>query len=84
MAQAGLVCVPVETPEAVEAFCVEHKVSMVVVGPEVAILSDLKTRLESKGIFCFAPSREVARLESSKLFCKEVLKGAQFRRQNFS
>lgn len=73
MALAGLQCATVETPEAIEKFCVEQKVSLVVVGPEGAILSDLKTRLANHNIPCFAPSQEVAQLESSKLFCKNVL-----------
>lgn len=77
MAQAGLVCIAAETPEAIENFCVQNKVSLVVVGPEAFILSDLKKNLEDKGIFCFAPSQEVAQLESSKLFCKGILNDAK-------
>lgn len=73
MVLAGLQCAPVEAPEAIEKFCVENKITLVVVGPEAAILSDLKTRLVSHKIPCFGPSQEVAQLESSKLFCKNVL-----------
>lgn len=73
MTLAGLQCAPVEAPEAIEKFCLEQKISLVVVGPEAAILSDLKTRLAGHKIPCFAPSQEVAQLESSKMFCKNVL-----------
>lgn len=73
MTLAGLQCAPVEAPEAIEKFCLEQKISLVVVGPEAAILSDLKTRLANHKIPCFAPSQEVAQLESSKMFCKNVL-----------
>lgn len=76
MQQAGISCVNHESLEDIESFCVKNEVSLVVVGPEVMILSDLKIRLEARGIFCFAPSAEVARLESSKLFCKGILKEA--------
>lgn len=76
MQQAGLDCVNCESPEAIEKFCVDHGVSLVVVGPESLILSDLKLRLAEHGIACFAPSVEVAQLESSKLFCKGVLHDA--------
>lgn len=69
----GIDCAPVESPQAIEEFCLKNQVTLVVVGPEAAILSDLKTRLESKGIPVFAPHPEVARLESSKAFCKEIL-----------
>nr|WP_295903912.1 phosphoribosylamine--glycine ligase [uncultured Bdellovibrio sp.] len=77
MAQAGISCAPFESPEMIERFCLENKVSLVVVGPEAAILSDLKKNLEAQGIPCFAPSRAVAELESSKLFCKGILHDAQ-------
>ncbi|MNK06216.1 Phosphoribosylamine--glycine ligase [compost metagenome] len=76
MQKAGLSCVSAETPESIEKFCIENQVSLVVVGPENLILSDLKTRLEEQGIACFAPSRKVAELESSKLFCKGILNEA--------
>ncbi len=77
MKEGGLTCAPVESPEAIEKFCLEKNVSLVVIGPEAFILSDLKERLEEKGIYCFAPSPKAAELESSKLFCKGVLKAAQ-------
>lgn len=76
MQQAGVSCAPCESTEDIESFCVRHGVSLVVIGPEIMILSDLKPRLEAHGISCFAPSAEVARLEASKLFCKGVLKEA--------
>jgi len=76
MEEAGLACAPVETPQAIEEFCVQNGISLVVVGPEALILSDLKSRLEKRGIPCFAPEQNVARLESSKLFCKGVLNDA--------
>lgn len=76
MALAGLNCVSCETPQDIENFCFENGVSLAVVGPEAAILSDLKTRLEARNIFCFAPSPAVAQLEASKLFCKTVLSEA--------
>lgn len=76
MQQAGLACAPYESIEDIENFCVSNGVSLVVIGPEIMILSDLKPRLEARGISCFAPSAEVAQLESSKLFCKGVLKEA--------
>ncbi|KYG65927.1 phosphoribosylamine--glycine ligase [Bdellovibrio bacteriovorus] len=73
MQKMGIQCAPVESPADIEAFCLENKVSLVVVGPEAAILSDLKSRLESKNVPVFAPTPNVAKLESSKAFCKEVL-----------
>ncbi|WP_374029125.1 phosphoribosylamine--glycine ligase [Bdellovibrio bacteriovorus] len=78
MQKMGIQCkTDVETPEAIATFCVENKISLVVVGPEAAILSNLKVNLERQGIACFAPSKEVAQLESSKLFCKGILHDAE-------
>lgn len=76
MQRAGFQCVSHESPESVETFCRTQGVSLVVVGPEGMILSDLKERLLRQNIFCFAPDQSVARLESSKLFCKGILKEA--------
>jgi phosphoribosylamine--glycine ligase len=76
MARLGFECVPAETADEIEKFCLENKIEVVVVGPEALILSDLKARLEKHGIFCFAPSAAAGRLESSKLFCKEILTAA--------
>lgn len=76
MRRSGFNCVSQESPEAIEQFCIENKIDLVVIGPEALILSNLKTNLEKKGIPCFAPSPEAAQLESSKVFCKKVLQEA--------
>ncbi|MFS4458184.1 phosphoribosylamine--glycine ligase [Bdellovibrio sp. HCB2-146] len=69
----GLTCVNIESPGALVDFSVSNNIDLVVVGPEAMILSDLKARLAEKAIPCFSPDATVARLEASKLFCKEVL-----------
>ncbi len=84
MTEEGITCVAVESPDDIVAFCLAEKVALVVVGPEALILSDLKIRLEEHGIFCFAPSKEAARLEASKAFCKKVLKGAEVSTAQYS
>lgn len=73
----GIECVDIETPSEIAEFCRAQGVSLVVVGPEAVILSDLKTRLTSLGIACFAPEAPAAQLEASKLFCKKVLQKAE-------
>jgi phosphoribosylamine--glycine ligase len=73
MQKMGLQCAPVENPEDIVQFCLAQKVSLVVIGPEGAILSNLKSLLEGHGIACFAPSPAAAELESSKYFCKQIL-----------
>lgn len=77
MEDAGLTCVAAHSDQELVNFCLLEKISAVVLGPETAILSDLKAMLEAQNIFCLAPSAAVARLESSKEFCKEILVAAQ-------
>ena len=47
---------------------------LVVVGPEGYLFEGLVDRLREQGIAVFGPSREAARLESSKVFMKDVLR----------
>lgn len=79
MTRAGLNCATAATAQEITEFCVQHKVSLVVVGPEALILSDLKTLLAKNSILCFAPDKEVAALEASKIFCKEILQASGVR-----
>ncbi len=55
-------------------FCLEKKIDLAAAGPEAPLalgVADLFTR---KGIKIFGPSKEAARIESSKVFCKDFLK----------
>jgi phosphoribosylamine--glycine ligase len=51
-------------------------VDLVVVGPEAPLVAGLADALAGAGVRCFGPSREAARLEGSKAFCKEVMEAA--------
>lgn len=83
MKKMGLDCVPVESAPEILAFCEKHKVDLVVLGPEAAILSDLKEKLEEQGIPCLAPSKKAGQLEASKAFCKKVLVDAGLKTASF-
>ncbi len=52
------------------------RAELVVVGPEAPLAAGLADALASAGIPCFGPSRQAARLESSKAFAKEVCAAA--------
>jgi phosphoribosylamine--glycine ligase len=52
---------------------------LVVVGPEAPLSVGLADALEGAGIAVFGPTREAARLETSKAFCHEVADGAGVR-----
>ncbi|WP_432477720.1 phosphoribosylamine--glycine ligase [Nocardioides sp. GXQ0305] len=49
---------------------------LVVVGPEAPLVAGVADAVRTRGIACFGPSREAARLEGSKAFAKEVMAAA--------
>jgi phosphoribosylamine--glycine ligase len=51
-------------------------VDLVVVGPEAPLVAGVADAVRTRGIDCFGPSREAARLEGSKAFAKEVMAAA--------
>ncbi len=54
----------------------DHRVDLVVVGPEAPLAAGLGDRLRRAGIPCFGPGADCARLESSKWFAKEIMVAA--------
>ncbi|NUS52385.1 MAG: phosphoribosylamine--glycine ligase, partial [Nocardioidaceae bacterium] len=51
-------------------------VDLVVVGPEAPLVAGVADAVRERGIACFGPSAEAARLEGSKAFAKEVMAAA--------
>jgi len=49
---------------------------LVVVGPEAPLVAGVADAVRARGIACFGPTREAARLEGSKAFAKEVMAAA--------
>ena len=58
--------------QAVIAYCREHSIGLVVVGPEAPLVAGLTDDLRSAGISVFGPSAAAAQLEGSKHFTKEL------------
>jgi phosphoribosylamine--glycine ligase len=54
------------------AFCREHHIDLVVVGPEAPLCAGIVDDLEAAGIKAFGPTRAAARLEGSKGFTKDL------------
>lgn len=54
-----------------------HKIYLVIIGPEAPIVAGLSDFLRQKNILVFAPSRENAKLESSKAYMKSFANKAQ-------
>jgi phosphoribosylamine--glycine ligase len=57
---------------AVIAFCRQHAIDFVVVGPEAPLCAGIVDDLEAAGIKAFGPSKAAARLEGSKGFAKDL------------
>ncbi|MEQ1503892.1 MAG: phosphoribosylamine--glycine ligase [Myxococcota bacterium] len=57
--------------------CRAVRPDLVIVGPEAPLAEGLADALAAAGIPCFGPTREAARLETSKAFAKEVMAAAE-------
>ncbi len=61
---------------ALARFAKENQVQLTVVGPEAPLAAGIVDAFERERLRIFGPTRDAAELESSKAFCKEVLRGA--------
>ena len=66
---------PMDGP-AVADLAVRLGVDLVVVGPEAPLVAGVADAVRERGISCFGPSAEAARLEGSKAFAKDVMAAA--------
>ena len=56
--------------------CKIQKIDYVIIGSEKYLMGDLVVELEKIGVFCIAPSKLYARIETSKIYCRNLfLKG---------
>ncbi len=62
--------------EAIVAAASEHRVDLVAIGPEAALVAGAVDALAEAGIPAFGPSAAAAELEGSKAFAKELMKEA--------
>ena len=77
-ARDGITNVPIDHTETdkLQRFCLKEKIGLVVIGPEDPLAAGLADYLRSKGIKVFGPSKEASRIESSKVFAKELMRHA--------
>jgi phosphoribosylamine---glycine ligase len=71
-------CHPVraEDGEGLLAFCGEHEIDLVVIGPEAPLVAGVADQLRHAGVAVFGPGAAAARIEGSKTFAKEVMAAA--------
>lgn len=61
---------------AVINFCDEHRIGLVVIGPEAPLVDGLADSLRGVGVSVFGPSKAAAQLEGSKGFTKDLCERA--------
>jgi phosphoribosylamine--glycine ligase len=55
-------------------FAKENNIGLTVVGPEVPLCAGIVDAFEAESLRIFGPNKAAARLEGSKIFCKEILR----------
>lgn len=70
---AECVAIGVEDVDAIVNFVISNGIDMTVVGPEAALAAGLVNALEAEGLKAFGPTKEAARIESSKEFAKQIM-----------
>jgi phosphoribosylamine--glycine ligase len=66
----------VTDPAAVAGLAVRLRADLVVIGPEAPLVAGAADAVRERGVACFGPSAEAARLEGSKAFANEVMAAA--------
>ncbi len=73
-------CTPVELAptdvEALSGWASANRIDLTVVGPEAPLAAGIVDRFEQKGLPVFGPSGSAARIESSKAYAKDLMRGA--------
>lgn len=62
--------------EALSGWAASHHIDLTVVGPEAPLAAGIVDRFEKKGLSVFGPSKDAARIESSKVFSKDLMRTA--------
>jgi phosphoribosylamine--glycine ligase len=68
--EAAIVGLSTDDAEGITKFCHQNDISLVVIGPEEPLVRGLVDKLIERGILVVGPSAKGARLEGSKVFCK--------------
>ena len=71
-------CVPIaaDKPEPLAELAEKRRIDFTVVGPEVPLEAGIVNLFQSRGLPIFGPTREAARIETSKRFAKELMTAA--------
>jgi phosphoribosylamine--glycine ligase len=75
-ALAASAALDVDDPDAVAALAADVDAGLVVLGPEGPLVRGAADAVRARGIACFGPSAQAARIEGSKGFAKDVMAAA--------
>ena len=67
----GNVALATDDHPGIADYCRAQQIALVVVGPEAPLVAGLADRLRAQGTLVFGPGAAGARLEGSKIFCKD-------------
>ncbi|MFW6058727.1 MAG: phosphoribosylamine--glycine ligase [Phycisphaeraceae bacterium] len=69
---------PVNTKnaDAIDWFCRQNDVGLIVIGPEDPLAGGLADRLQRDGRYVFGPSQQGARIEADKAYAKQLMRAA--------
>lgn len=70
--------------EALAQFCRRQQVSLAVVGPEAPLAAGLADVLRAAGVAVLGPSQAAARVESSKIYAKQLMRECGVRTADFA
>ncbi|MBL7081365.1 MAG: phosphoribosylamine--glycine ligase [Candidatus Omnitrophica bacterium] len=78
-------CINIETEDmpGLLDFALHEKIDLTVVGPELPLAFGLVDQFEKAGLRIFGPTKKAARLESSKVFAKELMRKYEVPTANF-
>lgn len=67
--------VPLDTNDhaAVIRFCLDKRINLVIVGPEIPLAAGMVDALSGSGIRCFGPKQAASQIEASKVFAKNFM-----------
>ena len=71
--QAECVAIGAEEIEQLADFAEKNGIDLTVVGPEASLCAGIANEFERRGLKIFGPTKEAARIESSKEFAKEIM-----------
>jgi phosphoribosylamine--glycine ligase len=62
--------------EALAGWAAAHRIDLTVVGPEGPLAAGIVDRFQARGLPVFGPTKAAARIEASKAYAKELMRGA--------